>query len=212
MERVLIDDPRNFFVDANGIQLACQDWGGDGRPILILHATGFIGRVYRPIALALRSIGHVYSYDQRGHGDSSRPADCDYNWASTGDLKAFIAAMKLEGAHALGHSAGATVIGSLAAAEPALISRSVLVEPMVFDDELPDSAQDSLHERTLKRKRWFESADAMYRNLENKLHARERVSGPVDDSQKQRAFVADIGPKERFDGEQDRGQVSGANG
>jgi len=161
--------PKAFLVDANGIQLSCQDWGGEGLPIVILHATGFLGRVYRPIALALRSMGHVYSYDQRGHGDSSRPADGDYSWASTAaDLKAFIVAMKLDGARGLGHSAGATAIGSLAGTHPELISRAVLVEPVVFDDEVPDAMQDSLFERTRKRKRWFESAEAMFRNLEHK--------------------------------------------
>ena len=44
----------------------------------------------------------------------------------------------------------------------------MLVEPVVFDDEVPESAQDSLYERTRKRKRWFESAEAMFRNLEHK--------------------------------------------
>ncbi|HVA39769.1 MAG TPA: alpha/beta hydrolase, partial [Candidatus Binataceae bacterium] len=148
-------------MDANGIRLCCQDWGGEGLPIVILHATGFLGRVYRPIALALRSTGHVYSYDQRGHGDSSRPADGDYSWASTAaDLKAFILAMKLKGVRGVGHSAGATAIGSLAGAELALVERSVLVEPVVFDEEARDAVQNSLYERTRKRKRWFESAEA----------------------------------------------------
>jgi pimeloyl-ACP methyl ester carboxylesterase len=169
MESGQRDEPISFFVDVNGIRLSCQDWGGEGPPIVVLHATGFLGRVYRPIALALRSTGHVYSYDQRGHGDSSRPADGDYSWASTAaDLKEFIVAMKLERTCGLGHSAGATAIGSLAGAEPALISRAVLVEPVVFDDEVPESAQDSLYERTRKRKRWFESAEAMFRSLERK--------------------------------------------
>lgn len=169
MENRPSDEPRSFFVDVNGIRLSCQDWGGDGPPIVILHATGFLGRAYRPLALALRSTGHVYSYDQRGHGDSSRPADGDYSWASTAaDLKAFIVAMGLEGVRGLGHSAGATAIGSLAATHPELIPRSVLLEPVVFDEEARDSVQNSLYERTLKRKRWFESAEAMFRNLEHK--------------------------------------------
>jgi pimeloyl-ACP methyl ester carboxylesterase len=161
--------PTGFHVDANGIRFACQDWGGEGRPIIILHATGFFGSIYRPIAIALRSIGHVFSYDQRGHGDSSRPADGDYSWAATtADLKAFIAAMKFRGVFAFGHSAGATAIGSLAGAEPGMIERAVMVEPVLFDDEAREEVQNSLFERTLKRKRWFESADAMYRNLESK--------------------------------------------
>jgi len=162
-------EPETFMVDANGIRLSAQDWGGEGLPIIILHATGLLGRVYRPIALALRSMGHVYSYDQRGHGDSSLPADGDYSWASTAsDLKAFIVAMKLEGARGLGHSAGATAIGSLAGTDPELISRALLVEPVVFEDGVPESAQEALAGRTRKRKRWFESAESMFRNLEHK--------------------------------------------
>jgi pimeloyl-ACP methyl ester carboxylesterase len=165
-------EPRSFFVDANGTRLHCLDWGGTGAPIIILHATGFIGRVYRPIALALRATGHVYSYDQRGHGDSSRPADGDYSWERTvDDLDAFIAALKLEGARGLGHSAGATAIGALAGQRPDLISRAVLIEPVVFEDVLSEAEslrQSELYMRTVKRKRWFESVEAMFRNFENK--------------------------------------------
>jgi pimeloyl-ACP methyl ester carboxylesterase len=73
-----------------------------------------------------------------------------------------------QGHAGLGHSAGATAIGALAGTEPELVSRAVLVEPVVFDDEVPASGQDFLYERTLKRRRRFESADAMFRNLENK--------------------------------------------
>ncbi|HZO81795.1 MAG TPA: alpha/beta hydrolase [Candidatus Binataceae bacterium] len=166
------DEPRSFFVDANGIRLHALDWGGTGAPIIILHATGFIGRLYRPIALALREAGHVYSYDQRGHGDSSRPADGDYSWERTvDDLRAFIAALGLEGARGLGHSAGATAVGALAGERPDLVSRAVLVEPVVFDEvpiEGESERQNELYTRTIKRKRWFESVDAMFRNFGNK--------------------------------------------
>ncbi len=166
------DEPRSFFVEANGVRLHALDWGGAGAPIIILHATGFIGRVYRPIALALRDAGRVYSYDQRGHGDSSRPADGDYGWQRTADdLRAFIAALRLEGARGLGHSAGATAIGAVAGERPDLIARAVLVEPVVFDEtpsEAEDARQSELYTRTVKRKRWFENVDAMYRNFERK--------------------------------------------
>ena len=67
MEKI---EPRTSFVNVNGVRLHTLDWGGDGAPIVILHATGFLGRIYRQLAERLRAIGHVYSYDQRGHGDS----------------------------------------------------------------------------------------------------------------------------------------------
>jgi lipase len=164
-------EPKPFLVDANGIRLSCQDWGGEGVPIIILHATGFLGRVYRPIALALRSAGHVYSYDQRGHGDSSPSPDGEYNWQRTmDDLAGFITAMGFRKVRAFGHSAGATAIGGLACDRPELISRAVLSEPVLF--ETPTSPEiewrNPFIERTRKRRRVFDSVDAMFHNFDNK--------------------------------------------
>ncbi len=109
-------EPKSGNLNVNGVRLHCLDWGGDGDPIIVLHATGFLGRIYAPIASALTRIGHVYSYDQRGHGDSSPAPDGQYDWQRTmDDLAGFIIAMGFGGGvRAFGHSAGATAIGSLA--------------------------------------------------------------------------------------------------
>src|SRR5579863_7723910 len=108
-----LDEPTSSFVNVNRVRLHTLDWGGDGAPIVILHATGFLGRIYRPLAERLRAIGHVYSYDQRGHSDSS--AAPEYTWDATmRDLEGFITAMGWSAVRAVGHSAGATAIGSLA--------------------------------------------------------------------------------------------------
>src|SRR5260221_1526574 len=148
-------EPRSSFVNVNGIRLHTLDWRGDGAPIVILHATGFLVRIYRPLAERLRAIGHVYSYDQRAHGDSSAAPDGDYTWDATmRDLEGFIAAMRWSGVRAVGHSAGATAIGSLASERPDLISRAVLAEPVIF--ESPDAPElgwrNPFIERTLKRR------------------------------------------------------------
>ena len=127
MEKIEPEPRDSSFVNVNGIRLHTLDWGGDGAPIVILHATGFLGRIYRPLAERLRAIGHVYSYDQRGHGDSSAAPDGEYSWDATmRDLEGFITAMGWSGVRAVGHSAGATAIGSLACERPDLISRAVL--------------------------------------------------------------------------------------
>jgi pimeloyl-ACP methyl ester carboxylesterase len=164
--------PKSGDISVNGVRLRYYDWGGAGDPIVVLHATGFHGRVYRPIVEALKGIGHVWSYDQRGHGDSAAPEDPSrYNWAITmEDLGGFIGAMGWRGVRAFGHSAGATAIGSLACEKPDLISRAVLCEPVVFESpSAPELGwRNPFIERTLKRRRVFDSVEAMFANFENK--------------------------------------------
>jgi pimeloyl-ACP methyl ester carboxylesterase len=164
-------EPRSSFVNVNGQRLHTLDWGGDGAPIVLLHATGFLGRIYRPLAEPLRAIGHVYSYDQRGHGDSSAAPDSEYTWEATmRDLEGFRTAMGSSDVRAVGHSAGATAIGSLASERPDLISRAVLLEPVIFESPTAPELgwRNPFIERTLKRRRIFDSVDAMYSNFERK--------------------------------------------
>ena len=164
-------EPKSTFVEVNGVRLHTLDWGGAGEPIVVLHATGFIGRIYRPIIERLCTIGHVFSYDQRGHGDSSAAPDGQYDWLWTmKDLEGFIIKMGFKGVRAFGHSAGATAIGALASERPDLISRAVLSEPVLF--ETPDAPElgwrNPFLERTLKRRRVFDSVQAMFSNFETK--------------------------------------------
>jgi pimeloyl-ACP methyl ester carboxylesterase len=120
------DEPKSGDVIVNGIRLRFLDWGGEGTPIVLLHATGFLGEIYRPIAQALTPIGHVYSYDQRGHGDSERPRNDINGWDITAsDLEGFIEAMGFKQVRGIGHSAGATAFGALASRRPELVSRDV---------------------------------------------------------------------------------------
>jgi len=164
-------EPKGGELEVNGVRLHTLDWGGSGDPIVILHATGFLGRIYAPIASALTRIGHVYSYDQRGHGDSGAAPDGQYDWQLTmEDLAGFITAMGFRGVRAFGHSAGATAIGSLACERPELISRAVLTEPVIFESPTAPELgwRNPFIESTLKRRRVFESVDAMFANFETK--------------------------------------------
>ena len=163
-------EPLNGDLIVNGIRLHYLDWGGDGPPIVLLHATGFLGSNYRPLAQALTAIGHVYSYDQRGHGDSERPRNDIYGWDITAsDLEGFILAMGLKGVRGIGHSAGATAFGAVASGRPDLVARALLIEPVIFDMQDPAMQRPSeMRDRTLKRKRSFDSVDAMFANFEHK--------------------------------------------
>jgi len=171
MSLINMAEPKSGTIDVNGLRLHTLDWGGDGDPIVLLHATGFLGRIYAPIASALTRIGHVYSHDQRGHGDSSLAPDGRYDWQLTmEDLAGFITAMRFRGVRAFGHSAGATAIGSLACERPDLISRAVLAEPVIFESpEAPELGwRNPFIAGTLKRRRVFDSVDAMFQNFDRK--------------------------------------------
>ena len=66
------------FPSSDGFDVAAWDLGGDGPPVLMAHATGFHGLVWRPMAADLADF-HCYSFDERGHGDSARPPEHPYD-------------------------------------------------------------------------------------------------------------------------------------
>jgi len=86
--------------------VAAWDLGGDGPPVLMAHATGFHGLVWRPMASALTGF-HCYSFDERGHGDSSRPPGHSYDWTGfADDTLAVVDGLGLERPVVVGHSLG----------------------------------------------------------------------------------------------------------
>jgi pimeloyl-ACP methyl ester carboxylesterase len=141
--------PRDGFVEANSpsaegrsIRLHYLEWGGDGPPAVLLHATGFLARLWEPIAEGLSERFHVYAFDARGHGDSDKPSD-GYGWpAIADDLKGFMDAMDLRGVLGVGHSSGAAGMAHLAARHPEYISTTVLIEPTVFPPMPEESAAE----------------------------------------------------------------------
>lgn len=138
-------DPRPDTLHNGAIQLATYRWGEPraGRPALLLtHGTGFCAPVWRSVAEALASEFVVYAVDRRGHGASSKPADA-YHFADFAeDTVAVIDCMALEGAYAIGHSAGATDLLLASARRPVAFRCIFAVEPTVMDAEAPRQRPD----------------------------------------------------------------------
>ena len=65
------------FASSGGLQIPSYDWGGDGPPLIIAHATGLHGHTYAPLAARLRPHFHCYAIDIRGQGDAGVPDDGD---------------------------------------------------------------------------------------------------------------------------------------
>ncbi|WP_219415565.1 alpha/beta fold hydrolase [Pseudonocardia nigra] len=119
----------------DGVELALVEFGGAGRPILLLH--GLMGRAttWWPLAQWLTGYGRVVGLDARGHGRSGArgPWTTERMAKDAADaLEALVAADISRGAVVVGHSMGALHGIVLAARRPDLV-RALVVEDMAVD-------------------------------------------------------------------------------
>src|SRR5205823_8425497 len=111
-----------------GLRLHCLDWGGEGRPpLLLLH--GFTGHAHAwdTLSLALQPHFHVYALDQRGHGDSD-PADVYNAVAAFDDIAGVVDQLGLTSLVLVGLSMGGRNAMYFAAKRPDRVRTLVVVD------------------------------------------------------------------------------------
>ncbi len=110
-------------------RLAVHAWGDEGAPRLVcLHGVTSHGRHFAPLAASLDGRFRVLAPDLLGHGDSSWEPPWDVGTHVDALLETFGAGP----ATWLGHSFGARLAFELAAREPGLVDRLVLVDPAIL--------------------------------------------------------------------------------
>lgn len=130
-------------VQVNGTTLSYTEQGS-GEPLVFIHGALSDYRTWREQCDALAGDFRVISYSRRGHYPNARAADADYTRAvHTADLVEFLNALKLENAHLVGHSYGASLALLAALRQPALVGSLILGEPSPFP-ELFDEASRAL--------------------------------------------------------------------
>lgn len=65
--------PEERFFDSDDVSLHYIDWGGAGRPLVLLAGLGDTAHLYRGLAPKLASRFSVVGLTRRGHGRSGRP-------------------------------------------------------------------------------------------------------------------------------------------
>src|SRR5262245_36939969 len=90
-----------------GVRLHYAESGSaGGEPVLFLHGYTDSWYSFAPVLPRLPASLHAFAPDQRGHGDSERPA-CDYAPADfAADAVAFLDAVGVREATVVGHSMG----------------------------------------------------------------------------------------------------------
>ncbi len=159
--------------DSDGTMIHYLDWGpadgGEaiGPPLILIHATGFLAALWRPIAERLSARFRVVALDQRGHGQSDKPPDGYRFEVFADDLQRLIETLELESPIAAGHSSGGTTIVMHAARHAGVISRAVLIEPILpnpawIADAGPERPVNTMAEGARKRRAVWPSRDELF--------------------------------------------------
>lgn len=111
---------------------------GNGHVLIFLHGYTDSWRSFERNLPLISKKFHVYALDQRGHGDSSRPACCYTQDDFVADIAAFMDALKIKRATLVGHSMGSFVAHQFALEYPKRTERLVLIgsAPTSFGNEV----------------------------------------------------------------------------
>ncbi len=139
--------PKDETVTINGLDFHCHDWGGTGRPIVLLHGLASTCVIWHLTAPILAQDFAVIAMDQRGHGDSAKP-DHGYDFASVSrDAAGLIEAKGLQKPIVVGHSWGGDVALELAVAYPDLVGGLCFVDGGMIEPTTRYASLDEAREQ-----------------------------------------------------------------
>jgi non-heme chloroperoxidase len=117
------------FIRANqNISLEVLDWGGSGRPLVLLTGLGNTAHIFDKFAPKLISSWHVYGITRRGFGASSSPP-LGYSADQLGDdVLAVLDSLKLNHPVLAGHSIAGEELSSIASRHPEKVAGVIYLE------------------------------------------------------------------------------------
>ncbi len=159
-----------FRIDAlniDNVSISYIEWRshliGQKPTILLLHATGFHGRLWDQIAAQL-SDHHVIAPDLRGHGQSTK-LSIDHWSILSYDISNLIRTLEVKSVIGVGHSVGGHVLIESAVRLPTIFKHLLLLDPVVGSPDFYSQTQKRVSKDFLKpileRKNNFQSVQEM---------------------------------------------------
>lgn len=146
------------------------DPGDQRAPLFFAHATGFHARVFDAVIEHFPG-RRIISVDLHGHGRSAGGPIT--SWREVTDkIAGLIDELGIRSAVGIGHSMGGHTLAQCAGDNPDAFSRLVLFDPVIFDPRFYDNAPGALAGDTphpaIRRKRDFDSVEAMMERFRNR--------------------------------------------
>jgi pimeloyl-ACP methyl ester carboxylesterase len=130
-----MSEPRDKFVDSQGLPIHCLEWGEPaGEPLVLVHGYWDIAQSWSPFVTALqKELGKslwIVAPNCRGHGDSGRVGAGAYYYFPDYvlDLDRVVRALGATQFKLIGHSMGGTISFLYTGTFPRRVSRLVLIE------------------------------------------------------------------------------------
>lgn len=150
----------------DGVTLVLHHLGGEGPPLLVVHATGFCAAPYRHLVPVLGQRFALWGLDVRSHGDSTDSEDGEVSWKGTAqDVLAAIDAIGAGPVVGLGHSMGGASLLTAELQRPGTLSAIWAFEPIVFPAEwMTNPGHNPMAEAARRRRPGFASrSEALHR-------------------------------------------------
>jgi len=126
----------------NGVQLEVLEWGGSGRPIVLLAGSGNSAHVFDGFAEKLTGFGRVYGITRRGYGNSSHPDSGYTEGRLAEDVRQVLDSLKIYAPVLVGHSMAGEEMTRLATEHPGRVAGLVYMDAAADPTDSPSSSSE----------------------------------------------------------------------
>jgi non-heme chloroperoxidase len=121
----------HFMAVDKDVKLEVLDWGGSGRPLVLLTGLGNTAHVYDNFAEKLTSQYHVYGITRRGYGASSAPAPTSVSYLADrlgDDVLAVLDFLNTKRPILVGHSVAGEELSSVGSRHPEKVAGLIYLD------------------------------------------------------------------------------------